>query len=89
MIVCAALLVDNKILVPCYRHSTGFKMLKELTGKKYLEYESIDDGFMNHKGEFLTREEAWKHAEECGQLSYNTLAHYFSTPPVLFSEDLY
>ena len=63
MIVCAALLVDNKILVPCYRHSTGFEMLKELTGKKYLEYESIDDGFMNHKGEFLNREDAWKHAE--------------------------
>ena len=38
MIVCAALLVDNKILVPCYRHNTGFEMLKELTGKKIREY---------------------------------------------------
>lgn len=87
MIVRAALLVDNKILVPCYRHNTGFEMLKELTGKKYSEYESIDDGFMNHKGEFLTREEAWKHAEECGQLSVNVL--HTTNYKVLFSEDLY
>lgn len=87
MIVCAALLVDGKIIVPCYRHNTGFEMLKELTGKKYSEYESIDDGFMNHKGEFLTREEAWKHAEECGQLSSNVL--YTTKYKVLFSEDLY
>ena len=87
MIVCAALLVDNKILVPCYRHSTGFEMLAELTGKKYSEYKSIDDGFMNHKGEFLTREEAWKHAEECGQLSTNVL--HKTNHKVLFSEDLY
>ena len=87
MIVCAALLVDNKILVPCYRHNTGFEMLKELTGKKIREYESIDQGFMNHKGEFLTREEAWKHAEECGQLSTNVL--HTTNHKVLFSEDLY
>ena len=87
MIVCAALLVDNKILVPCYRHNTGFEMLKELTGKKIREYASIDQGFMNHKGEFLTREEAWKHAEECGQLSTNVL--HTTNHKVLFSEDLY
>lgn len=88
MIVCAALLVDKKIIVPCYRHNTGYSMLTDLTDKKFSEYESIDEGFMTHKGEFLNREDAWKHAEECGQLSYNTL-HYGSTPPVLFSEDLY
>ena len=62
--------------------------LADLTDKKFSDYESIDEGFMTHKGEFLNREDAWKHAEECGQLSYNTL-HYGSTPPVLFSEDLY
>lgn len=88
MIVCAALLVDKKLIVPCYRHNTGFDLLRELTGKKIREYESIDQGFMNHKGEFLSREDAWKHAEECGQLSYNTL-RYVNTPAVLFSEDLY
>ena len=87
MIICAALLVDNKILVPCYRHNTGFEMLAELTGKKCSEYKSIDDGFMNHKGEFLTREEAWEHAEECGQLSANVL--HTTNYKVLFSEDLY
>lgn len=87
MVICAALLVDGKIIVPCYRHNTGFEMLKELTGKKYSEYDSIDDGFMNHKGEFLTREEAWKHAEECGQLSSNVL--HTTKYKVLFSEDLY
>ena len=88
MIVCAALLADNTIIVPWSRHNTGYSMLADLTDKKFSEYESIDEGFMTHKGGFLNREDAWKHAEECGQLSYNTL-HYGSTPPVLFSEDLY
>ena len=36
MIVCASLLVDKKIIVPCYRHNTGYSMLADLTGKKFL-----------------------------------------------------
>ena len=61
--------------------------LADLTDKKFSEYESIDEGFMTHKGEFLNREDAWKHAEECGQLSTNVL--HTTNHKVLFSEDLY
>lgn len=45
---------------------------------------SCDQGFINNKGEFLTREQAWKVAEAAGQIRQIT-----GTAGTLFSEDLY
>ena len=92
MIICAALLIkvdglSESIIVTCRRHSDGYKLLKDLGYAPRTQYEIVEDGFVNHKGEFLNRHNAWEHAVECGQIPYN-LQKYTSTQ-ILFSEDLY
>ena len=47
-------------------------------------------GFINHKGEFLDRKEAFRHALMCGQLSATTLEFKEEhKEDKLYSEDLY
>lgn len=90
MIICAAikLKLDKEYVVPYYRHSDGYAMLLELTGISKLDlYPKCEDGFINHNNEFLNRTDAWEHAVECGQMSYN--AKLIANNGVLFSEDLY
>ena len=49
-----------------------------------------EEGFINHRGEFLTRDEAYNHAIECGQIPAE-LRHLKAqrNETALFSEDLY
>ena len=48
------------------------------------------EGFINHKGEFLNRKEAFAHATECGQLTQTTLWYKQDHNDIeLYSEDLY
>lgn len=47
------------------RHGDVFIQLEALGFKKYKE---IEQGFIDHKNNFLTREEAFEHAKMCGQL---------------------
>lgn len=95
MIICAAIkikFVDSKDeirdLVVCgHRHGDCFKTIRHLDNKHTQWYEQ---GFINHKGEFLNRKEALAHAIECGQLSETTRwcqkdNNHFE----LYSEDLY
>ena len=100
MIICAAIKVttnelyrkapikaDN--LVICgLRHSDCFKTIKQL-GPRWSTCDKIQ-GFINHKGDFLTREEALKHALDCGQISA-TNRNIINNKNLdqLFSEDLY
>ena len=54
------------------------------------KYKVLRDGFMNHKGEFLDRKEAFEHAKECGQCN-ETQRYYWEdhNQDELYSEDLY
>jgi hypothetical protein len=95
MIVCAALEVqveglDHKTILPCWRHGKGFEILKDLGYAPKTKYKVEREGFINHKGEFLDRKEALKHALECGQLSA-THRYYQEDHNIneLYSEDLY
>lgn len=95
MIVCAALEVqveglDHKTIIPCWRHGKGFEILKDLGYAPKTKYKVKREGFINHKGEFLDRKEALKHALECGQLSA-THRYYQENHNIneLYSEDLY
>ena len=92
MILVAALKVildDNEVIVPCWRHGWGYSILHDL-GVKKLKREQIVDGFINHKGEFLDRAEAYEHAMTCGQLSAETRhVKQQRREQVLYSEDLY
>ena len=92
MIICAALLVqieglDHTTIIPCRRHGDGYVILKDLGYAPKSAYEIIEDGFITHTGEFLDRMEAYKHADECGQLSESV--RMVSAAQVLISEDLY
>ena len=95
MIVCAALELqieglDHTTILPCWRHGTGFQILKDLGYTPRIKYKVIRQGFMNHKGEFLDRKEALAHALEIGQLSAtNRWYQEDRNIDELYSEDLY
>lgn len=91
MIICAAITVkfnrNGKIVeavIPGYRHSSVWELMATLgipTDRQEVE------GFLNHKGEFLDRCEAYDHAVVCGQLSDTTLQN--KRERTLYSEDIY
>lgn len=95
MIICAAMKVDGfaddggDLIVPCFRHGDGYKILRSLCkDDSYKRY--VTEGFITHKGEFLGRKGALRHANICGQLS-ETCKYYKQdhNQNELFSEDLY
>lgn len=58
---------EDVVLCGC-RHGDIFTQIKLLGFKPREGYEEIEQGFINHKGEFLTRKEAYRHAKEIGQI---------------------
>ena len=50
------------------RHGDIFKQLKGLGFEAGKGYKQIAQGFIDHKNNFLTREEAYEHAKMCGQI---------------------
>lgn len=95
MIICAALLVqieglNHTTIIPCRRHGDGFKILEDLGYAHKTKYKVIEQGFINHKGEFLNRKEAFQYVYEIGQLSATTRwYHEDHGRDELYSEDLY
>ena len=95
MIICAAIKIkgtnskaeDVDTIICGLRHGDCFKTIRLLN---LVHKREEIQGFINHKGEFLDRKEALKHANECGQL---TATHrcYQKTNNLkeLYSEDLY
>ena len=55
-----------------------------------MQRRNIIQGFINHKGEFLNREEAFEHAKAIGQCNA-TQRYYWEdhNQDELYSEDLY
>ena len=96
MIICAAIKViyrdfDNQLqnLVICgHRHSNCFEVIKHLNISN--ETTVKVEGFINHKGEFLDRKEAFEHVKEIGQCNA-TQRYYWEdhNQLELYSEDLY
>lgn len=90
MIICAALLIENKeqeeVVLPCWRHGVGYEMIREL----HIEGKVLKEGFMNHEGKFLDRYDALVHVMECGQLTQaNRWYKEDNREAELYSEDLY
>lgn len=95
MIICAAIKIraitldgrEVETVICGRRHGDCFCTIRDLGIKKKL---SEVQGFINHNGVFLNREEAWEEAERCGQLSATTAWYKKDHGDVeLFSEDLY
>lgn len=95
MIICAAIditFVNSKdetvnLIVTGLRHSDCFKTIRQLDNK---HTQWTVQGFINHKGEFLDRKEAFKHVQEIGQCTA-TQRYYWKdhNQTELYSEDLY
>ena len=94
MIICAAISVrflrSEKYIdavISGYRHSNCWELMATLG----IPAERVEvEGFLNHKGEFLDRYDAFDHALHCGQLSDTTLTCKLERKErILFSEDIY
>ena len=51
------------------RHGDIFMQLSLLGFKPRKGYKEVCQGFITDKGDFLTREQAFEHAKQCGQIS--------------------
>lgn len=95
MIICAALKVQIEGLpyttvIPCWRHSNGYEILRDLGHQNHKTYKVEAEGFINHKNEFLDRVEGLTHAKDCGQLSKSNQWYKIDNKEnELYSEDLY
>lgn len=95
MIICAAVditFVNSKdevvnLIVCGHRHGDCFKTIRQLDNK---HTQWTVQGFINHRGEFLDRKQAFEHMKEIGQ--YNETQRYYwedHNQDELYSEDLY
>jgi len=84
-IVCAAMLMDDGLVVPGIRHYSPEmrEVLYRIYGERY-HFHEVQQGFVDIHGLFLDRETAWKVAAENGQILKDC-----SKPGTLFSENLY
>lgn len=95
MLICADLLIqveglDHTTVIPCRRHGDGFQILRDLGFQPKTKYKVLSQGFIDHNGVFIDREESFEHAKQCGQLSAATRWYKENHNEVeLYSEDLY
>ena len=99
MIARAAVKIDfyihnciQEIIIPCHRHCDAFKILHDFGFKKNIDFREKEQGFLNEKGEFLTRTEAMKEAITCHQLLDSFIEQHIEDecpPTILYSEDVW
>lgn len=85
LVVCAAVLMDDGHIITGIRHYSP-EMRKTLTlayGEEYRHRVTLQ-GFVDQKGEFMSRLTAWNVAESAGQIRRQV-----SSPGMLYSENLY
>ena len=75
---------NKEIIIPCHRHGDAFYILHEFGYGPRQGYKEIAQGFLNEKGEFLNRVEAWYEAYKCRQLKMVD-----PTCHALYSEDVW
>lgn len=59
---------EEVVLCGC-RHGDIFMQLPALGFEPRKGYKEIEQGFIDNNNNFLTREEAFEHAKQCGQIS--------------------
>lgn len=82
---------SNEEVILCgARHGDVFNQLKALGFSPRHGYIEIEQGFIDHKNNFLTRQEAYKHAKSCGQLASKIISDREDKKGYnLISEDLW
>lgn len=59
---------NSEVVLCGARHGDIFIQMKALGFEAKKGYKEIEQGFIDHKNNFLTREEAYEHAKMCGQI---------------------
>ena len=68
---CRAIVNGEKVIIPCHRHSDFFEIMKVLHcqyDKANVEQGFIDWDELERKEEFVSRVEAFKRAQQAGQI---------------------
>ena len=60
---------DKDVVLCGYRHGDIFMQLPALGFEPHKGYTEIEQGFIDYNNNFLTREEVYEHAKQCGQIS--------------------
>ena len=85
MITSAVVLIatkDNRHFeIPCHRHADAFYIVSQFCSADEIDKTKIQQGFLDHNGQFLSRTEARHHAFACGQVK--------EPEGLLYSEDLW
>ena len=74
------------------RHGDVWEQLDALGFEPRKGYEELEQGFIDHNNNFLTREEAYEHAKACGQVCQKIIydrEHGVVGGRKLISEDLW
>ena len=94
MIIASAIMfyiekTDKTVTLCGRRHGDIFAQLKALGFEPRKGYKEIEQGFIDHKGNFLNREQAFDHAVKCGQVTEQTLKYTQGKSCGLMSELLW
>ena len=95
MIVCAAvkLHIDKtgeEVVLCGPRHHYAYDQLLKLGFEPQKGYKFVVDGFVDHMGNFMNREDALKYAIKIGQVCSEIRGKYWKgTKKELYSEDLW
>ena len=98
MILAAAMKIhiestNSDVVLCAARHGNIGIQLKLLGFEPNKGYKILVQGFINHKGKFLSRSDAFIHARECGQISSFIVEQRLNQTTngdyELFSEDLW
>ena len=80
---CEVLINGTLRVIPVHRHGDIGLIFKAFGFDPHKGYKILRQGFLDEKDNFLTREEAYHHAVECGQIESS------GEEKELFSEDLW
>ena len=99
MITRAAVKIDywnhntkQEVIIPCHRHCDAFQILHDFGFIKGVDFREKEQGFLNEKGEFLTRTEAWQEAKRCNQFLNSYIEEHVNDivpTRILYSEDIW
>lgn len=84
-IVCAAVRHKRSGLIVCGARHFDKLMVAQMKATKHENWADADQGFIDQRGNFLDRGEAWELASTTGQL----LRRFPADDGTLFSENLY
>ena len=82
----------QEVIIPCHRHCDAFQILHDFGFIKGVDFREKEQGFLNEKGEFLTRVEAWQEAKRCNQFLDSYIEEHIDDivpPMILYSEDIW